>query len=195
LTVIVQVVLAGMLPLFRVTVVPPLAAVTEAEAPHPVNVGETGLARKTFAGRLSARDACVKVVFAPFVMVMDNWLVPPAQIEVGLKLLLTEGAPAAVTFNVALAGLVLLMLLPAPVELRAPTGMVLILVPAVAEVTLTETVHDPGVDPDWAGTVPPLREMVVEPAGAVAVPPHEFAVTPTTDIPVGKLSVQDALVS
>jgi hypothetical protein len=114
---------------------------------------------------------------------------------VGLKLLLTEGTPAAVTFSVALAGLVLLMFVPPPVELKAPTGMVLIRVPAVADVTLTDTVHDPGVDPDWAGTVPPLKEMVVEPAAAVTVPPQVFAVRPTIVIPAGKLSVQAAFVN
>jgi hypothetical protein len=68
----VQVVPAGIEPLLRVTVVPPLAAVTEAEPPQPVNVGETGLARKTLAGRLSVREAWVRVVFAPLVMLMDN---------------------------------------------------------------------------------------------------------------------------
>jgi hypothetical protein len=70
--VIVQVVLAGILPLLRVTVVPPLTAVIEADPPHPVNVGETGLARKTLAGRSSLREAWVKVVFEPLVIVMDN---------------------------------------------------------------------------------------------------------------------------
>jgi hypothetical protein len=84
---------------------------------------------------------------------------------------------------------------PPPVELKAPTGIVLILVPAVAAVTLTETVHDPGVDPDWAGTVPPLKDMVVEPAGAVTVPPQVLPDTPTTVMPAGKLSVQAALVN
>jgi len=87
------------------------------------------------------------------------------------------------------------MLLPPPVEFKAPTGILLIRVPAVVEVTLTDTVHDPGVDPDWAGTVPPLKEMEVEPAAAVAVPPQVFAVTPTTVIPAGKLSVHEAAVS
>lgn len=72
MTVIVQVVPDGMLPLLSVTVVPPLVALTEAEPPHPFNVGETGLARKTLAGRLSVMEAWVRVVFAPFVMVMDN---------------------------------------------------------------------------------------------------------------------------
>jgi len=62
----------GILPLFNVTDVPPLAAVTEAVPPHPVSVGETGLARKTLAGRVSLMEAPVSVVLAPFVMTMDN---------------------------------------------------------------------------------------------------------------------------
>ena len=96
----------------------------------------------------------------------------PAQIVLGLKLLLTEGAAIPVTFRVALAGLVLLMVVPPPVELRAPTGIVLIKLPGVVEVTLTDTVHDPGVDPDWAGTVPPLNDKEVAPGTAVTVPPQ-----------------------
>jgi hypothetical protein len=191
----VQVVPDGIEPLLRVTVVPPLAAVTVAAPPQPVNVEETGLARKTLAGRLSVMEAWVKVTFAPLVILMVSWLVPPAQILLGLKLLLIEGTPAAVTFRVALAGLVLLIDVPPPVELKAPTGIVLILVPGVVDVTLTETVQDPGVEPDWAGTVPPLKDMVVEPAGAVTVPPQVFPDIPTTVIPAGKLSVQDAFVS
>ena len=43
--------------------------------------------------------------------------------------------------------------------------------------------------------MPPLNEMLFEPAGAFTVPPHEFPDTPTTVIPAGKLSVQAALVS
>jgi hypothetical protein len=62
LTVIVQVELGAIVPLFSVTDVPPLTAVNEAEPPHPVNVGETGLARKILAGRLSTREAWVNVV-------------------------------------------------------------------------------------------------------------------------------------
>ena len=62
LTVIVQVEVGAIVPLFSVTDVPPLTAVNEAEPPHPVNVGETGLARKTLAGRLSTREAWVNVV-------------------------------------------------------------------------------------------------------------------------------------
>ena len=95
----------------------------------------------------------------------------PAQIVLGLKLLLTEGAAVPVTFRVALAGLVLLMgMPPGPVELSAPTEIVLIKLPGVVEVTLTDTVHDPGVDPDWAGTVPPLNDKEVATGTAVTVP-------------------------
>lgn len=71
-TVMVQLVPEGMLPLFKVTLVPPLAAFTEAEAPHPLNAGETGLARKTFAGKLSVMEAWVSVVLAPFVITIVN---------------------------------------------------------------------------------------------------------------------------
>ena len=56
MTVIVQVEFAAIVPLFKVTEVPPLTAVREAEAPQPVNAGETGLARKRLAGRLSVSE-------------------------------------------------------------------------------------------------------------------------------------------
>ena len=81
-----------MVALFRVTDVPPLTALKEAEAPQPLKLGETGLARKTFAGRVSVREACVRVVLKSlFAITMDSWLVWPAQIVLGLKLLATVG--------------------------------------------------------------------------------------------------------
>ena len=70
------------------------------------------------------------------------------------------------------------MIVPSPVEVSAPAGMVLIRFPAVVEVTLIETVHDPGVMPSWAGTVAPFTDKVVEPAAAVTEPPQEL-VNPT----------------
>lgn len=72
MTVIVQVVPDGMVPLFNVTDDPPLTAVTVAEPPHPLNVADTGLARNTFAGSGSVMDAPVRVTVAPFVMEMVN---------------------------------------------------------------------------------------------------------------------------
>ena len=179
LTVIVQVELGAIVPLFNDTDAPPGTAVNKADAPQPVNVGETGLAKKTSVGRLSVSDTCVKVVLGSlFLITMESWLVPPAQIVPGLKLLLMEGLGLPATFKVALAWLVLVMLEPSPVEVNAPAGMVLIMFPAVVEVTLIETVHDPGVIPSWAGTVPPLNEKLVEAATAVTVPPQEL-VNPT----------------
>jgi len=53
----IQLELGAMLPLFKVTEVAPATAVSEAEAPHPVNVGETGLAKETLAGRSSTSEA------------------------------------------------------------------------------------------------------------------------------------------
>jgi hypothetical protein len=97
---------------------------------------------------------------------------------------------------VALAGLVLLMFIPpGPLDLRAPMGIVLIQFPGVVEVTLTVTVHEPGVVPVWAGTVPPLNDTVDEPAAAVTLPPQVFEPTLTTLMLAGILSVQEALVS
>jgi len=70
-TVIVQVELGAIEPLFRVTEVPPLVAASEAETPHPLIDEETGFARKTSAGRLSVMDAWVRVMFGSlFLMTM-----------------------------------------------------------------------------------------------------------------------------
>lgn len=47
----------AIVPLLKAIVVPPLFAVKEGDAPHPVKTGDTGFARKTFAGKVSVRDA------------------------------------------------------------------------------------------------------------------------------------------
>ena len=62
LTVTVQVELGAMVALVSATDVPPLTALTVAEEPHPVRIGDTGFARKTSAGRLSVSEAWVRVV-------------------------------------------------------------------------------------------------------------------------------------
>lgn len=109
---------------------------------------------------------------------MDSRLISPAHIVAEVKLLLIEGFGLPATFNVALAGLVLVIFMPSPLEVNAFAGRVLIRFPGVVEVTLIETVHAPGVGPTWAGTVPPAREKDVEPAVAVTEPPQEL-ITPT----------------
>ena len=75
-----------------------------------------------------------------------------------------------VTFKVALAGVVLLIVVPPPVEDNSPAGIVLMRLPGVVEVTSIDTVHDPGVAPTCSGTVPPVKDNVVPPGAAVTEP-------------------------
>jgi hypothetical protein len=84
------------------------------------------------------------------------------------------GVAVPVTFSVALAGVVLVIEVPPPVELNAPAGILLIRFPTVVDVRLIDTVQRPGVVPTCAGTVPPLREKEVAPGFAVTVPPQEL---------------------
>lgn len=135
-----------------------------------------------------------------FRITIVNRLVAPAQIVFGLKLLLTEGVGVPVTFSVALAGLVLLIVVPPPVAFSAPTGIVLIKLPVVTDVTFTFSVQDPTVEPTCAGTVPPLNDKVVEPLTAFTVPPQVllrfgvFAILSPGWMPT-RLSVQEVFVS
>ena len=80
------------------------------------------------------------------------------------------------TVNVALAGVVLVIETPPPVELNSFAGIVLIRLPIVVEVTSIPTVHSPGVVPTWAGTVPPFNDKVVVPDTAVTLPPQLFEI-------------------
>lgn len=69
----VQVELGAIVPLVSVTELLPLTAVSEAEPPHPVRVGETGLARITFAGRVSVSETWVRLLPASlFVIAMES---------------------------------------------------------------------------------------------------------------------------
>ena len=88
----VQVEVGAIAPLFNVTEAPPLTASIDAELPHPLNAGETGLARKTLAGRLSVSEACVKVIEESLLLItMDSRLICPAQMVLELKLLRIVG--------------------------------------------------------------------------------------------------------
>ena len=53
-----------------------------------------------------------------------------------------------VTFKVALAGEVFVIMLPTPMDVNASDGSVLMRFPGVVDVTSIATVHDPGVMPD-----------------------------------------------
>lgn len=73
LTVIMQDELGAIVPLLKVTDVPPLTAVTEGEGPHPDVEAFGGLARKTLAGRLSVSEAWVRLrPDSLFVMTMES---------------------------------------------------------------------------------------------------------------------------
>ena len=106
-----------------------------------------------------------------------------------------------VTFKVALAGVVLVMVVPPPVEESSPAGILLMRFPGVVEVTSIDTVHDPGVpDGDCSGTVPPVKDNVVPPGEAATEPPQVLikftgsAMMRPGWTPI-KLSAQEALVS
>ena len=73
LTVIMQEELGAIVPLLRVTDVPPAAAATEADAPHPEVDAPGGSARKTPAGRLSVNETWVRLrPDSLFAITMDN---------------------------------------------------------------------------------------------------------------------------
>lgn len=112
---IVHVPAAAIVALLRVTEISPLATgfppgpVSEAEPPQVVRVGEGGLARTIFAGRLSVSEVCVRAAAASlFLTGIVRTLVCPTQIVLGAKVLLKEGGWTALTCRVALAGVVLL---------------------------------------------------------------------------------------
>ena len=86
------------------------------------------------------------------------------------KFLSTVGGMIVVTCKVALAGVVFVAKFPEPsVAVTVPAGMLLIKLPAVVDVTFTVRVHCPFVLPTLAGTIPPLKEMLVPPTTALTV--------------------------
>ena len=163
----------GMTELLKVTDEPPLTAAKEAELPQFDNAEATGLASTRLAGNASVSAACVSaIVRSLFLMRIVNWLVCPINMVLGEKLLFNVGDRMMFTRKVALAGVVLVIVPPAPEEVSAPAGIVLIRFPGVVEVTSTDTLHEPGVTAVWAGTVPPLNEKVVPPGTVVTLPPQ-----------------------
>ena len=76
-----------------------------------------------------------------------NWLVCPTHIVLGVKVFPIVGGRREATCNVALAGVVFVIVPPPPVPVSPPAGMVLIKFPETMDVTSRETVQDPGVIP------------------------------------------------
>lgn len=143
-----QVEFAGIVELLNVIVELPLVAVIVAELPQLDSDGKTGLAKTRFAGKVSVRDACARAVLRSlFLIRMASVLVCPTKMVFGEKLLLTVGEWSKSTCSVALAGVVLVTVPPSPLEDNTPAGMVLIRFPVVVDVTLIDTVQEPGVSP------------------------------------------------
>lgn len=134
------------------------------------------------AGRASVNATPVRAAgfAAGFVMVKVKEVVPPIGIAEAPKPLLIVGGAATLRVAVLLARPV-----PPLVELTLP--VVFGNTPAVAAVTFTLSVQLPA-----AATVPPVKEMLPEPAAAVGVPAHVFVIfgVEATTIPVGKVSVK-----
>lgn len=180
---------AGIAPPVKVTVVPPGVAVT---TPPQVETALGVAAITTPGGKVSVSGA-VKVATRVFGLdkVIVSVEIPPAVIEAGLKALLTVGGMGGgggTTVKVALAAPLLLPLL----VCKAPAGSVLVKVPLAAAVTLTVTVQVPGAPP---GIAPPVKVIVLPPAGAVSTPPQvvlAFGVAAITR-PAGRLSVSGAV--
>jgi len=198
-----QLPLGAIVPLRSVIELPPAGAVSDADPPQFCKelAGKAGDAITTSVGKVSVRETWVNVpATLVLLIVIVSTLVSPIQIVLGTKDLVTVGAATPTTVTVALAGVVLVIDTPPPVELSALAGIVLIRLPRVVEVTLIPTVHSPGVAPTCAGTVPPLSDKVVVPGTAVTVPLQVletlegFAINKPGCTPT-KLSVQEALLS
>ncbi len=133
-------------------VVPPATAVSKAEPPQltsdvPPN---GGLARTTLAGRVSVKEVPVRLVFESLLLIVIlRVLTLPIDIVFGENPFVNVGGDTATTVNVALAGVVLVIVTDVPPSfpfaLRLLEGIVLMRFPAVEDVTLISTKHSPGV--------------------------------------------------
>lgn len=195
--------LGEMVALLNVNEVAPGLALKLAEDPQFESefAGNGGFAITTLAGKLSVMDAPVKLPLGELLLIVTlKTLVSPTNIVFGEKDLFTDGGLTPITVNVALAGVVLVIETPPPVELNSLAGIVLIRLPIEVEVTLMPTVQSPGVIPTCAGTVPPFNDKVVVPGTAVTLPPQllemfaGFAIV-NPDCTPAKSSVQEALLN
>lgn len=103
-----------------------------------------GFARTTLAGRVSVNEVPVRFVFESLLLiVMLSVLTFPIEIVFGANPLLKVGGVIPTTVNVALAGVVLVMVtgVPSsfPLAARLLEGMVFMRLPGVVDVTLIST--------------------------------------------------------
>lgn len=182
ITVTVQELSAGIAPPVRVTVEPPIGAVT---VPPQVLLALPATVKPL--GSISTSGA-VNVAIERFglLRLIVRVELPPAVTEIGLKDLLSVGGTAGigVTTKVATAGAVLLPLL----VCKAPAAIELKKLPEPGAVTSTVTVQEP-----LAGIEPPVSVTVEPPLGAVTDPPHVVLGAPETVTPLGNVSISGAV--
>src|SRR5437899_507863 len=160
-----------------------VAAVVVSVPPQTVDEA-LATVRPTGSVSVNATPFKATVLAAGFVIVKVSDVVAFIAIVDGLNALTIDGGATTVRLAVLLAA-------PVPPSVDVTAFVVLLFVPAVVPVTLTENVQ---VDPAAgdAVSVPPERLIEVAPAFAVMVPaPHEpvmFGVAATTT-PAGRLSV------
>ena len=98
---------------------PPETAANEAEGPQLASgvAPNAGLARTTLAGSVSVNDVPVRFVFVSLLLIVIlNVLTLPAEIVFGENPLLNVGGVTAMTVNVALAGVVLVIFTEVPLS-------------------------------------------------------------------------------
>jgi hypothetical protein len=144
--------------------------------PQPPTLKFTGLAKTMPLGIVSVNLIPVSWKVLGLINRILMVEAEPPITSTGSKLLAMPiaGAPGWKTVKEALAALALVIdTPPGPVACKLPCAIVLTKLSTVAVivVTVTDTVHDPGVAPVWAGTVPPLKTIVDVPTAAVTVPP------------------------
>lgn len=163
-TVTVQLLLAAIAPLLRLTVFPP--PVAEADPPVQVVLALGVAAFTTPLGYVSVKATLEMPLELGFVTVIVSVDVPPSAITSDENSLVTVGG--AMTVNVAL---VEFEFDNSCVVVRSPTAMVFSCEPPVEDVTVTVIVQLP-----LAGIVPPLMFTEPAPATAVTDPPLHVVV-------------------
>lgn len=173
---------AGIEPCIKVTVEPPVGALTV-----PLQLVLALPAITIPVGNVSVNGAIrLAVALSGLLRVMVRVDIPPALMVAGLKALPRVGliTTGALTVKVAMAGLALL---PLPV-CKAPAANELMKFPPLAAVTVTVTVQKL-----LAGIEPPVKMTFEPPVVAVTAPPQVVLGLPATSTPLGNVSVNGAV--
>jgi hypothetical protein len=162
-------------------------AATAVAVPPQVFVRAGVAATVSPEGRVSVNATPVSAVEFELLIVRVSEVLPFTAIDETPNALLMLGATGT-GFTVKVA----VPVLPVPPSVDVTLLVVLIFVPVVVAVTLSETAHD-----EFAAMVPPVRDTLPDEATAVAVPPHVLvrAGVDATVRPAGRVSVKASPVS